>query len=89
MLRGLKQNLVHTRTRTQGPHNRLSQTCFEYLNIFCGGTGQQWSARGTGALATADVGGMVCESHHRTVEQKTYNLKNNYTKGVFTELQKF
>ena len=44
---------------------------------------------GAGALATADLGGMVFESHHRTIEQKTYNLKSNYTKEVFTELQKF
>ena len=31
---------------------------------------------GTGALATADLGGTVCESHHKTIEQKSYNLKN-------------
>ena len=59
MLGGIKQNLVHIKTRIQGPHKRLSQTCFEYLSIFCGGMGQQWSAMGTGTLATADLGGMV------------------------------
>ena len=28
----------------------------ELLSIFCGGTGQQWTAAGAGALGAADVG---------------------------------
>ena len=43
-------NLVHT--RTQGPHRDRDRT----LSISCGGTGQQWTAAGTGALGAADLG---------------------------------
>ena len=30
--------------------------------------GQQWPATGTGALATADLGGTACETHHRATD---------------------
>ena len=33
---------------------------FEYLSIFCGGTGQQWTAMWKGALAAADLGSTAC-----------------------------
>ena len=57
ILRGHKQNLVHT--RTQGPHKRLSQTCL-WVSVSCRGTGQQWPAAGTGGRAAADLGGVPC-----------------------------
>ena len=53
-LKGSNKTCAHQETP-----QRLSQTCFEYLSIFCGGMGQQWSAMGTGTLATADLGDMV------------------------------
>ena len=33
---------------------------FECLSVSSGGTGQQWPAMGTGALAEADLGGAAC-----------------------------
>ena len=48
--------------------------------------GQQWPAAGTGALAAADLGGAVCEPHHRATEQTTHNLESNYTKEVLSLL---
>ena len=33
---------------------------FECLSVSCRGTGQQWPALGTGALAAAGLGGMAC-----------------------------
>ena len=42
-------NLMHT--RTQRPHRDL-ELC---LSVSCGGTGQQWTAAGSGALGTADL----------------------------------
>ena len=43
--------------------------------------GQQWPAAGTGALAAADLGGAVCEPHHRAMEKTS-----NYTKEVLSLL---
>ena len=43
--------------------------------------GQQWPAAGTGALAETDLGGVVCEHHHRATEQTS-----NYTKEVLSLL---
>ena len=51
--------------------------------------GQQWPGTGTGALAAADLEGMVCEPHHRAPEQTTHKLENNYMKEVLALLQKF
>ena len=48
--------------------------------------GQQWPGLGTGALAAADLGGMACEPHHRTTEQTTHKLENNYPKEVLALL---
>ena len=61
MLRWLKQNLVHT--RTQRPHRDWARPDFEHLSVSCGGTGQQWPATETGALAAADLGGLPCDIH--------------------------
>ena len=33
---------------------------FECLSVSCGGSGQPWSATGTGALAAPDLGGEAC-----------------------------
>ena len=41
---------------------------FECLSVSCRSTGQQWPASGTGALTAADLGGVVCEPHHRATE---------------------
>ena len=43
-------NLMHT--RTQRPHRDL-ELC---LSVSCGGTGQQWTAAGAGALDAVDLG---------------------------------
>ena len=50
MLRGLKQTLC-----TPGPEAPENETelC---LSISCGGTGQQWTAAGAGALGAEDLG---------------------------------
>ena len=50
----------------------------ECLSVSCRGMGQQWPGKGTGALAAADLEGMVCEPHHRAPEQTTHKLENNY-----------
>ena len=44
-------NLVNT--RTQDPTETDTELC---LRVSCGGTGQQWTAVGTGALGAADLG---------------------------------
>ena len=44
-------NLVPT--RTQGPQETETELC---LCVFCGGTGQQWTAAGAGAPGAADRG---------------------------------
>ena len=44
------------------------------LCVFCAGMDQQWSAVMIRALASADLGGMACEPHHRATEQKIYKL---------------
>ena len=55
MLRGLIQTLC-----APGPRDLtevLTETEAELcLSISCGGTGQQWTATGTGALGAADLG---------------------------------
>ena len=51
--------------------------------------GQLWPTAGTGILAVADLGDMVCESHHRDAKQTTHKLENNYIKEVLILLQKF
>ena len=52
---------------TPGPRERSSdltrdwaRPACECLSVSSGGTGQQWPALGTGALAAADLGGTVC-----------------------------
>ena len=59
MLRGLKQNLVHT--RTQRPHRDWAWPDFECLSVSCGGAGQQWPATEKGCLAATDLGGTSCD----------------------------
>ena len=51
MLRGLKQALCAPGPRD--PKETETELC---LSISCGGTGQQWTAAGTGALGAADLG---------------------------------
>ena len=48
-------NLVHP--RTQRPHRDWDRTS---LSVSCGGTGQQWTATGAGALGAADLGMAGC-----------------------------
>ena len=51
MPRGLKQTLCRP-----GPRD-LTETETELcLSVFCGSTGQQWTAAGAGALGAADLG---------------------------------
>ena len=59
------------------------------LCVFCAGKGQQLSAVRIRALASADLGGMACEPHHRATEQTTHRLENNSTKEVLALLPKF
>ena len=40
-------------TRTQGPTETETELC---LRVSYGGTGQQWTAAGTGAVGAADLG---------------------------------
>ena len=51
MLRGLKQTLC-----APGPRDPTETETELYLSVSCGGRGQQWTATGTGALGTADLG---------------------------------
>ena len=51
MLRGLKQTLCMSGPRD--PTETETELC---LSISCGGTGQQWTDAGTGALGAADLG---------------------------------
>ena len=49
---------------TPGPRDLArdsARSAFECLSVSCGCTGQLWPAMGTGALATADLGGVVCD----------------------------
>ena len=43
------------------PTRDWGRSAFECLSVSCGCTGQLWPAMGTGALATADLGGVVCD----------------------------
>ena len=49
MLRGLKQTLC-----TPGPRDPTKPETELCLSVSCGGTGQQWTATGAGALGAAD-----------------------------------
>ena len=51
MLRGLKQTL-----REPGPRDPTETETELCLSVSCGGTGQQWTATGAGALGAADLG---------------------------------
>ena len=46
-------------TRTQRSHRDWVRPTFECLSVSCGGTGLQWPASGTGALAAEDLGHAV------------------------------
>ena len=50
-LRGLKQTLC-----APGQRDRTETEAELCLSISCGGTGQQWTATGTGALGTTNLG---------------------------------
>ena len=50
MLRWLKQ------TCAPGPRDLTETETELYLSVFCGGTGQQWTAEGAAALGVADLG---------------------------------
>ena len=51
MLRGLKQNLVHTRRC----HRDWARPALECLSVSCVGTCRHWPATAAGALGTADL----------------------------------
>ena len=51
------------------PTRDWARPTFEFLSVSRGGTGQQWSAMGTGALTAADLGGVAYEPHHRATQQ--------------------
>ena len=51
MLRRLKQTLC-----APGPKDSTESETELCLSVSCGGTGQQWTATGTGALDAADLG---------------------------------
>ena len=51
MLRGLKQALC-----APGPRNHTETEAELCLCVSCGGTDQQWTATGAGALGAADLG---------------------------------
>ena len=51
MLRGLKQTLC-----TPGPRDPTETETELCLSVSCGGTGQQWTATGAGALGAAELG---------------------------------
>ena len=51
MLRGLKRNLC-----TPGPRVPIETEPEPCLSVSCGGTGQQWTAAGAGALGAVDLG---------------------------------
>ena len=59
---GANETLVCTRTQEKEqllPQETEPDLC---LSVACGGTDQQWPAVGTGYLAAADLGGVVCGS---------------------------
>ena len=51
MLAGLKQTLC-----TPGPRDPTVTETELCLSVSCGGTGQQWTAAGAGALGVVDLG---------------------------------
>ena len=51
MLRGLKQTLC-----APGPIDPTETETELFLDVSCGGSGQQWTAAGAGALGAADLG---------------------------------
>ena len=51
MLSGLKQTLC-----APGPRDPTETETELCLSVSCGGTGQQWTAAGAGALGEADLG---------------------------------
>ena len=51
MLRGLKQILC-----SPGPRDPTETETELHVNVSRGGTGQQWTAVGTGALGAVDLG---------------------------------
>ena len=97
MLRGLKQNLVYT--RTHNPHRDRARSTFECLSVSYGGTGQQWTFARTAALAVADLDYATCGInllgggrhllHQRAAKKMSHNLQNNYTKEILILLRNF
>ena len=100
MLVGCKLNLVQNQGKHQWPPREIdwagpARAC---LRVSCGGTGQQCTAAGTGALAAAVLGDAACglsprgggshQPHHRAEEQTIHKPKNNYTREVLTWLWK-
>ena len=68
------------------PTRDPARPAFVCLGVSCRGTGHLWPAVGTGALATADLGGAACEPHQRATKQTTHKLENNSAKEVLTLL---
>ena len=57
MLRGLKQTLC-----APGPRDPTQTEIELCLSVSCGGTGEQWTATGAGALGAADLGMAGCST---------------------------
>ena len=55
MLRGLKQTLC-----APGPRDPTETEIELCLSVSCGGTGEQWTTTGAGALGAADLGMAGC-----------------------------
>ena len=68
------------------PTRDPARPAFVCLGVSCRGMGHLWPAVGTGALATADLGGAACEPHQRATKQTTHKLENNSAKEVLTLL---
>ena len=59
------------------PTRDWATPAFQCLSLLYGCIGQQCPAMGTGALAAADLGGVVCKPHHRATKQATHKLEDN------------
>ena len=70
------------------PTRNWARSAFECLSVSCRHTSQLWSAARTGALATADLGGVVCGTVLLkrvaivTTTLPQFGLKPNYKEGT-------
>ena len=90
MLEGLKQNHVCTRTQKKGtvipqetePDLPLSVGVSPAEASVSSGLSQE---QGSGCIRP----GSYNITHHKSIEQMTHKLQNNYTKEILTMLRKF